>query len=202
MIMGTVERGDTLLYNHIEEITIYGTMSRKKKRYLRRYGRLESKVRKVYPLAKTAGVKLREYNDYYLELKTEREQKRFFKRIEKELLDEYEGTIKKMTLSEGRILIRLIDRETGDTSYEIIKEFRGGFSAFFWQSIARIFGNNLKDNYDPQERDRVIELIIHKIEMERHEQDIYRNQDSTFLRSSWSNGEIPACIAKGIDKMD
>ena len=179
VVVGTVEHGDTLLHSDIEEITVFGKKSRKKKRLLRKYGRLEAKVRKVYPLAKTASEKLREFNDFYLELKTEREQKRLFKRIEKELMGEYEETIKKMTLSEGRILIRLIDRETGDTSYEIIKEFRGGFSAFFWQSIARIFGNDLKDHYDPRERDRVIELIIHKIEMERHEQDLHRNQDST-----------------------
>ena len=180
----TVAEGDTLPVIQLEPVTVHGKMSRKEKRLLRRYGRLEQKVQKVYPLAKAAAVMLSEYNDYYLELKTEREQKRFFKKIEKELFEEYEETIRKMTISEGRILIRLIDRETGDTSYEIIKEFRGGFIAFFWQSIARIFGNDLKDNYDPRERDRVLELIIHKIEMERHEQDFYRNQDTTLKRTS------------------
>ena len=69
-----------------------------------------------------------------------------------------------MTISEGRILIKLIDRETEHTSYELIKDLKGGLSAFFWQGIAKIFGNNLKDEYDPATEDRMIEEIIIFIE--------------------------------------
>ena len=69
-----------------------------------------------------------------------------------------------MTISEGRILIKLIDRETGRTSYSIIRDFRGEFSAFFWQTIAKIFRNDLKSEYDPFGEDRLIEEVVRLIE--------------------------------------
>ena len=82
------------------------------------------------------------------------------KQVEKELLDEYEDDLKKLTITQGRILIKLVDRETGATSYELVKELRGSFSAFFWQAFARIFGSTLKAEYDPYGEDRLIEEIV------------------------------------------
>ena len=86
------------------------------------------------------------------------------KKIEDELLSRYKNELKKMSISDGRVLIKLIDRETGRTSYSIIKEFRGSFAAAFWQGIARIFRNNLKDEYDPYGEDALIEQIVTLIE--------------------------------------
>jgi hypothetical protein len=71
---------------------------------------------------------------------------------------------KKLKTSQGRILIKLIDRETGHSSFEIIKEFKGGFSAFFWQNVARLFGHNLKSEYDAINEDRMIEFIVWQID--------------------------------------
>jgi hypothetical protein len=87
------------------------------------------------------------------------------KELEQQLLREYKDDIKKLTISEGRILLKLIDREARRTSYALIKEFRGGFSAFFWQSIARIFGGDLKVEYDPYGEDKVLEHIVMLIEI-------------------------------------
>ena len=87
------------------------------------------------------------------------------KEVEQQLLDEYKDDIKKLTISEGRILLKLIDREARRTSYTLIKEFRGGVSAFFWQSIARLFGGDLKVEYDPYGEDRVLEHIVMLIEI-------------------------------------
>jgi hypothetical protein len=131
----------------------------------REYSLLELKVKKVYPMAKMAALKLKEYNRVYSNFKTERERKIYVKKVEKELFSEFEDEIKKMKVSEGRILIKLLDRETGNSSYEIIKEFKGGLSAFFWQSIARLFGHDLKAQYDPSKEDFWIEFIVNEIDL-------------------------------------
>lgn len=129
-----------------------------------RYYRLVRNVKKVYPYAKLAGVKLREYNEQLEGIHSERKRKIFMKKVEKELKEEFGDELKNLTITQGRILIKLIDRETGDTSYELVKELRGTFSAFFWQTIARIFGNNLKNKYDAKGADREVEHIILLIE--------------------------------------
>jgi len=77
---------------------------------------------------------------------------------------QFESDLKNLSISQGRILIKLIDRETGNTSYELVKDLRGGFQAFMWQSLARLFGSNLKDQYDAQNEDQLIESIILQIE--------------------------------------
>ena len=97
--------------------------------------------------------------------------KRFYKKrkifsaIEADLLTKYDYSIRKLTKRQGRILIRLIDREANRTSFKIIRDFRNGFTAGFWQITARFFGHNLKSSYNPLEgEDRIIEYIIYKIE--------------------------------------
>jgi hypothetical protein len=125
-----------------------------------RHRKLVRDFRRVYPLALVAKSRLAEFEAELLALPTKKEQREFSRRIEKELLAEYTPTLKKMTVSQGRILVRLIDRETEYTSYGIVKEFRGGFVAGFWQGIAKIFGHNLKDEYDPAERDRLVEQCV------------------------------------------
>ncbi|QZE13560.1 DUF4294 domain-containing protein [Halosquirtibacter laminarini] len=130
------------------------------KRYWRRYYRLVKKVKKVYPMAKNARKIVLEYESQYDSFHRKRDRKKFAKGLEKQLLKEYEPLIRKMKMSEGRILIRLIDREVQLTSYQIIKEFRGGFSAFFWQSVARIFRQDLKSRYDPYGEDFLLEQIV------------------------------------------
>jgi hypothetical protein len=116
-------------------------------------------------MAKVAAIKLAEYNRVYTTFKTERERKKYVKGVEKELFAEFEEELRVMRVSEGRILIKLLDRETGNSSFEIIKEFKGGFPAFFWQSVARLFGHDLKAQYDPVMEDRLIEYIIMQIDL-------------------------------------
>ena len=130
----------------------------------KRWARLKHNVKKVYPYAKLAAVKLEEYADEIAAVETNRQRKRFYKQIEEELKAEYEDDMRDLTMTQGRILIKLIDRETGNTSYNVVKEFRGGFSAFFWQGLARVFGQDLKSEYDPQGEDKEIEAIVQLIE--------------------------------------
>jgi len=98
-------------------------------------------------------------------LESEREKRKYINRVEEELKEEFEDDLGNMTYTQGRLLIKLIDRETGETTYKWIKELRGSFSAFFWQAIARIFGSDLKTEFDKSGEDRVIDEILIRIEM-------------------------------------
>lgn len=160
-----VVTADTSVHYYLKPIDIFPDKKEMKPRQLREYSLLELKVKKVYPMAKIAAVKLAEYNRVYATFKTERERKDYVKGVERQLFAEFEDELKRMKVSEGRILIKLLDRETGSSSYEIIKEFKGGFAAFFWQSVAKLFGHDLKAQYDPVLEDRMIENIILEIDL-------------------------------------
>ncbi|HOY50079.1 MAG TPA: DUF4294 domain-containing protein [Flavobacteriales bacterium] len=159
------DSGDTLPVVTLHPVSISEKRSFSSKREERKWSRLKRDVAKVYPYSKVAGKKLKEYNDMMIG-KSEREQKKMLRVAEEDLKKEFEGDIRNMTLNQGRILIKLIDRETGNTSYGLVKDLRGSFQAFFWQSLARIFKTNLKSSYDPNNNaeDKMIEDIIESIE--------------------------------------
>lgn len=150
-----LERDDTLTVVHVNRVFCFA-----KPMDMSRHRKLVRDFRKVYPLALVAREKMSLWEAEMLSLPDRKSQREFTRRVEKELIAEYTPTMKRMTVNQGRILVRLIDRETEHTSYDIVKEFRGGFVAGFWQGIARIFGHNLKDEYDAAERDRMIEQCI------------------------------------------
>lgn len=159
------DNGDTIPTVTLEPITVAETRVFASKREERKWSRLKRDVAKVYPYSKLAGKKLKQYNDA-MALMNPKEQKKMLKKAEDELKAEFEGDIRNMTLNQGRILIKLIDRESGNTSYGLVKDLRGSFQAVFWQSVARIFKTNLKSSYDPNANteDRMIEDIIASIE--------------------------------------
>ncbi|MEG0788734.1 MAG: DUF4294 domain-containing protein, partial [Alistipes sp.] len=117
-------------------------------------------VKKVYPVAKLAREKMAHMEENLRNLPTKKAQKAYIKEIYKEIKDEYTPVLKKMTRTQGKVLLKLIDRETEYTAYQILKEFRGGFVAGFWQGMSRIFGQNLKSQYDKEGEDKIIEQII------------------------------------------
>ncbi len=159
-----VEGSDTLPIFELPEVLVY---ERRDFEYLylkRRYRRMIRNIKKAYPYAQIAGVKLKELDDHLATLNSEKEQKAYINQAEKEIMDQFEKQVKRLTVTQGIILVKLIDRETGRTSYQVIKELKGGFTAFFWQGIARIFGNNLKTEYDPENQDKVMEDIVLGIE--------------------------------------
>ncbi|MEY3247456.1 MAG: hypothetical protein RIT39_1125 [Bacteroidota bacterium] len=128
----------------------------------KRFDRLYWNVMKVYPLAKAAGKQL---NDLEVELQTipEIQHRTYCKKLETSLKKQYKKQLMDLTVTQGRLLIKLVDRETARTSYSIVREFRGSFQAFMWQSLALLFGTSLKSTYELQE-DRDIELILMMIE--------------------------------------
>lgn len=129
----------------------------------RRYDRLVRNVKKVYPYARLAGLKLQEYDKLMAGL-TEKEQRKLYKKAEEELKAQFGDELKSLTITQGHILLKLVDRETGNPTYHIVKELRGNFVAFFWQNLSKIFGYNLKEKYDPLGRDHEIEIIVQRIE--------------------------------------
>jgi hypothetical protein len=111
-----------------------------------------------------AGETLKEYEVILGQVENERERRKILKELENEINEKYGDELKKLTFSQGKILIKLIDRETGNTSFDLVKDLRGNFLAFFYQSFARVFGYNLKVEYDPAGEDRNIEIIVRMIE--------------------------------------
>jgi len=158
-----IVNGDTIPVVQLNEVSVSAYRIVEKNEF-RQMTRLIRNVKKVYPYAKIAGLKLKEYNDILLRTPDEKEQRKILKRAEQELKDEFGEDLKKLTFSQGQILIKLIDRETGNCSFDLVKELRGGFTAFFYQAFARIFGYNLKEKYDPKGEDSLIELIVMMIE--------------------------------------
>lgn len=164
VVEALIVEGDTFPIVNLQTFYVVAKTPVKNKRYSRQYRKLRRDVKRAYPYAKLAGLKLKEYDAELKMLKSDRERRKFMKKVEDELRAEFEGELTELTVRQGIILIKLIDRETGDTSYELVKQFRGSFSAFFWQSLARLFGHNLKLEYDPDGEDKMIEEIVQLIE--------------------------------------
>jgi hypothetical protein len=153
---------DSIVYRQLDDINVY---AHKKKKYSsREYNRMVTRIKKVYPFAKEAAHELDLYNEMYQKITTERERRKYVKKVEKELFAKHETDIRRMTITEGKYLLLLIDRETGNSSYELLKEIKGSFSAAFWQGVAKVFKNDLKEKYDPLYRDWEIENIVEQIE--------------------------------------
>ncbi len=155
---------DTLPIIELPEVSVYQKTDFDYLYLKRRYRRMIRNIKKAYPYARIAGVNLKELDDHLATLDSEKEQKAYINQAEKEIMDQFEKEVKRLTVTQGIILVKLIDRETGRTSYQVIKELKGGFTAFFWQGIARIFGNNLKTEYDPLDQDKIMEDIVLGIE--------------------------------------
>ncbi len=155
-----VIEGDTLPHVYIGEVTICPPWKFKSKRQHKRYSRLVVNVKKTLPYARLAKYRLDLIAHVIDTLPNETAKKLYLKKAEKDLFEEFEKPLRKLTFSQGRMLIKLIDRETGDTSYDLIKDLKGGFSAFMWQSVARIFGSNLKSEFDSEGDDAMIEHIV------------------------------------------
>ncbi|MFI3306423.1 MAG: DUF4294 domain-containing protein [Rikenellaceae bacterium] len=126
----------------------------------RRYWRLVNSVKRVYPLAKVAREKIAKMEEQLDSIGQKRDQRELVRSIYKEIKAEYTPVLLKMSMTDGRVLIRLIDRETDYTAYEVLDEFKGGFTASMWQGVSRLFGHNLKSEYGSSAEDKMIEKII------------------------------------------
>jgi hypothetical protein len=159
-----IVNGDTLPYVNLAPVICTGQRVFKNKRDQQRWERTKYNVKKVYPYAILAAAKLKEYDRILATIPTQRERDLYMKAAEDHLTDEFGEELKKLTVTQGRVLIKLIDRETGKTTYDVVKKMRGNFSAFMWQGLALMFNSNLKSEYDAEGEDKSIELAIQLIE--------------------------------------
>ncbi|WP_207428687.1 DUF4294 domain-containing protein [Pedobacter sp. SYSU D00535] len=157
----TDEYGNLVPWIPLADVNIYSTRIFQSPQARAQYNRLRYNVLKVLPYAMFARERYARLNQQLAITKDRREQKKLVKACEKEIKDMFNREIKNMTITQGEILIKLIDRETGNSTYDLVKDLKGGFTAFSYQLVAKVFGHNLKQQYDPnQERD--IENIIQR----------------------------------------
>lgn len=163
VVYGILKDGDTIPFIPLKEVKIYAwrVLSPKEERQMTR---LMKNVKIVYPYARLAGIKLVEYEDTLAQAPDDKARRKIMKKVEEQLDAEYGPELRDLTVTQGKILLKLIDRETGETSYELVSELRGEFRAVFYQAFARIFGMNMKVGYDPEGEDRDIEYIVNLIE--------------------------------------
>ena len=160
-----VVNNDTIFFTDLPEVEILEFKNNEERNT---YFILKRRVFKVYPYALLAKSKLDEIRIAIDTIPKRRKRKRYAKEVANWVKDEYTDTLKKLTMTEGKILVKLIYRETNITSYDIVKSYRGRFNAFFWQTMARIWDNNLKTSYNPDvnREDMLIEYIIIQAKLE------------------------------------
>lgn len=147
--------GDSILHITMMTVPIY-----KRNSDIRKYQRMVAAVKKVYPLAIEAAKRMEDLDERLAEFERRKDQKSYTKALEDALKEEISPMLWKMTRFEGMVLLKLIDRETNHSVFNIIKDIRSGFTANFYQMLARLFGNNLKLHYDPKGEDAMLEQIV------------------------------------------
>jgi len=125
--------------------------------------RLRNAIYVTYPYARKAGIIMNEINERTAKM-SEKERKKYIKSREKELKKEFADPLQELSVYQGKVLMKLINRQTGNNCYDIIKEYKGGFTARFWQTVAFFFNSNLKQPYDPNGAEREMELIVQEVE--------------------------------------
>jgi len=156
--------GDTVPMVDLATTHVESRWTARDRRQAERYDRLTRNVLRVYPYARITGHLLREYEHDLAQMERGNDQELYLKLAEAELRAEFEAEVKDLTISQGKVLIKLIDRETGRTSYDLVKTLRGSFTAFMWQGMARMFGHDLRGSYDPDGDDKLVELIVQRVE--------------------------------------
>lgn len=160
----SISNGDTLLSITLRPVYVYPKFVFKNKRQERYYWKLVRNVKKTLPLAKEIRRAVIETYEYLETLPDEKSRDKHIKAVEKGLKKQYTPRMKKLTFSQGKLLIKLVDRECHQSSYQLVKAFMGPFKAGFYQTFAALFGASLRKEYDPEDEDRIIERIIILVE--------------------------------------
>ena len=158
-----IEGGDTMTYGALDMVLVWGRMSADQRRAHREWTRLRNAVYVTYPYAKKAGAIINEVNFNLAKITDEGKRKKYLSQREKDLKKEFTTPLTNLSVYQGKVLMKLINRETQNTCFELVKEYRGGFSAHFWQTDAWIFGGSLKQDYDPRGSDAEMESIVQEV---------------------------------------
>ena len=165
-LMAHVRAGDTIPLVFLREIYIYPPLRVKSKKQERFYWRTVRDVKKTLPYAKLIAHEMQFTDSVLTTIPLKKDQRSYMNKYERQLFRKYEKTFRGMTAKQGFMLMKLVDRQCDQTSYEVIKYYKGGFVAFFWQGIARLFGNDLKVEFDAEmnEQDKIVERVITLVE--------------------------------------
>ena len=159
-----LHEGDSIQYMEMNNVYVYPQLTFKNKKQAQSYMRLVTNVKKVLPIAKEARQMLIETTELLDMLPDEKSKQEHIKRVEEDIFRTYKPKMKKLTYSQGKLLIKLVDRECNSSSYDMIKAFMGPVRAGFWQVFAWGFGASLKKEYDPDGVDRLTERVVLMVE--------------------------------------
>ncbi len=163
-LMLRVENGDTVYLAYLHDVYVYPPLKFKNKRQERFYWRTVRDVKKTLPYAKMISKDMEFADEELAKIQDPKERKRWWKKYEKYLFLKYEKDFRGMYASQGQMLMKLMDRESDRTSYELIRQYRGKASANWWQFVAKLFKNDLKEGYDAQDKDKIVERVINLVE--------------------------------------
>ena len=163
-VLATVENGDTVYVVALHDLYVYAPLKLKNKRQERFYWRTVRDVKKTLPYARMIRADMEFADEELAKIQDPKERKRWWKKYEKYLFNKYEDDFRHMYASQGQMLMLLMSRETDHTSYDLINLYRGKPSANWWQFVAKLFKNDLKEEYDGNDKDAIIERVIHLVE--------------------------------------
>lgn len=161
---GFIYHGDTIPWIQLRTVHVFKELKFKKKKDYENYQRLIRDVKKVLPIANEVNAAIIETYEYLQTIPSEKERKRHIKDLEKGIKQQYTPRLKKLTSRQGKLLIRLVDRQSHQTTYELVKAFLGSFRATTYQVFASMFGFSLKKHYDPEGDDALTERVIILVE--------------------------------------
>ena len=164
MVPICVYKGDTIPSMRMPTLYVYKPLKFKNKKQQQEYNRLVRNVKKTLPIAKEVNRAIIETYEFLQTLPDEKAREKHLSMVEKSVKEQYTPRMKQLTLSQGKLLIKLVNRETSSSSYELVKAFLGPFKAGFYQAFAAIFGASLKKEYHPEDEDALIERIIILVE--------------------------------------
>lgn len=159
-----VENGDTVYLAYLHDVYVYPPLKFKNKKQERFYWRTMRDVKKTLPYAKMISRDMEFADEELAKIQDPKARRRWWKKYEKYLFQKYEQDFRGMYASQGQMLMKLMDRESDRTSYELIKQYRGKASANWWQFVAKLFKNDLKEEYDAQDKDKIVERVINLVE--------------------------------------
>jgi len=163
-VLFRIDGTDTMYIAFLHDVYVYPPLQFKNKRQEKFYWRTVRDVRKTLPYAKLITADMAQADAELAKLATDKERRNWWRQYERYLFKKYEKDFRNMYASQGRMLMLLMDRESDKTSYELIRQYKGKASADFWQFIAKLFKNDLKEEYDAADKDRIIERVITLVE--------------------------------------
>jgi hypothetical protein len=154
--------GDTVYVDTLPAAVVFPRIRNTKDPDVKKYYKLVYNFNKVYPYTDVAVKIVRDADRDLAAMRRRRDREKYVDAVSDQLLDDFSSVARHMTVSQGKLLVRLVDREVGKTPYTIVKEYKSGVAASFWQGVAKVFGQDLKTHYDPKGEDRMTEYLIEK----------------------------------------